>query len=129
MRLCRECLAPFGKHPPRIDDTCSNCRLGYEPSSQHSAGAEVEASRLLALADEGDNANTRALYASAAKLLHRVIAAEERSSTALCNLGALYEQGRGVERNMGCAVKLYEEAAKLESATAMTNLGAIYEEA
>jgi len=105
--VCRVCLAPF-RSRVLCDDTCSNCRIGYAPaSSQHEPGCEVEASRLLSLACCGKlTSKTRALYAEAAKLLHRAVKEDRNNSTVLCNLGALYEAGHGVERNVGCAVKV-----------------------
>ena len=52
--------------------------------------------------------------------------AEEGNSEAQANLGHLYEEGRGVDRNMAEAAKWYRKAAEQGDTSAQTDLGRLY---
>jgi len=60
-------------------------------------------------------------YAEAARWFAQ--AAEQGHLDATCNLGHLYEDGRGVSKDEKKAAELYQKAADLGSAKAMNNLG------
>ena len=53
-------------------------------------------------------------------------AAEQGFADAQCNLGLMYDHGRGVPQNDTTAVKWYEKAAEQGYAGAQCNLGTMY---
>jgi len=63
-------------------------------------------------------------YATALKLLRS--AAEKNNASAQYNLGLMYDNGLGVQRNYAKAVKWYRLAAKQGASSAQTNLGILY---
>ncbi len=54
-------------------------------------------------------------------------AAAQGHAQAQCNIGWMYETGRGVEQNVEQAVVWYQKAAEQEDTTAQCNLGLMYE--
>ena len=55
-------------------------------------------------------------------------AAEQGEATAQCNLGNMYNDGKGIEKNYGKALEWYRKAAEQGLANAQFNLGRTYEQ-
>lgn len=76
---------------------------------------------------EGSDAYDRGDYATAMREWHPL--AEQGHVIAQKNLGVIYRQGRGVERNYAEAIKWYRKAADAGNAKAQFSLGLMYHEA
>lgn len=90
-------------------------------------GVALTIASLTVVADDFEmlrEAIAREDYAGAMPAL--AAAADHNDPRALTLLAALYQQGRGVERDQGRAIELYTRAAALGDAEAEFNLGNIY---
>ena len=74
--------------------------------------------------EDGVAAYQRGDFASALRLFQRL--AEHGDASAQCNLGVMYEQGRGVAQNYREAMKWFRLAAVQGNASAQSNLGVMY---
>ena len=98
----------------------------------------VEAERLFKLAAEERPSSGRAHFCLGMVALERgkvteavrffTLGAKQGDRNAQCNLGVMYEEGRGIERNLAEAARLYMLAAKQGVPLSQYNLGAMYEE-
>ena len=59
-------------------------------------------------------------------LFNIIKAADLGNEYALCNLGNLYEQGYGIEKNYYKAFECYKKAADLGDSTSVSNIGELY---
>ena len=74
--------------------------------------------------EDGIAAYQRGDFAAALQLFQRL--AERGDASAQCNLGVMYEQGRGVAQNYREAMKWFRLAAVQGNASAQSNLGVMY---
>jgi uncharacterized protein len=84
----------------------------------------VEALMTLDKQEAGIAAYQHGDFAAALRLLQPF--AEHGDASAECNLGVMYEQGRGVAQNYGEAMRWFRLAALQGDASAQSNLGVMY---
>lgn len=89
------------------------------------AKAEVNKQRAIAF-QTADNAFNKANYELAAKLYATL--AEQGDAPAQAALGWMFNNGKGVPKNINEAIKWYQLAADQDESTAQNNLGLVYEE-
>jgi TPR repeat protein len=87
-------------------------------------GGNVEALNRVALMHYRGEAGAAQDYAESARLFG--MAAEQGDRNALFNLGKLYFEGKGVEKDAGRAIGYYRRAAKKDHILALNTLGALY---
>src|SRR5277367_2028155 len=76
--------------------------------------------------EDGIAAYQRGDFAAALQLFQPL--AEHGDASAECNLGVMYEQGRGVAQNYREAMRWFRLAALQGDASAQSNIGVMYEE-
>lgn len=76
------------------------------------------------LTQQAENAYIKGKYSQAKNLFEK--AAKQGDITAQYNLGYLYEQGQGVDKNLQKAFKWYEKAAKQGYVDAQYNVATFY---
>lgn len=101
-------------------DPTSAMRL-YRQSAE---GGNVEALNRVALMHYRGEAGAAQDYAEAARLFG--LAAEQGDRNALFNLGKLYFEGKGVEKDPAQAIAYYRQAADKDHILALNTLGALY---
>ncbi len=101
-------------------DPTSAMRL-YRQSAE---GGNVEALNRVALMHYRGEAGAAQDYAEAVRLFG--LAAEQGDRNALFNLGKLYFEGKGVEKDPARAIAYYRQAANKDHILALNTLGALY---
>lgn len=101
-------------------DPTSAMRL-YRQSAE---GGNVEALNRVALMHYRGEAGAAQDYAEAVRLFD--LAAEQGDRNALFNLGKLYFEGKGVEKDPAQAIAYYRQAADKDHILALNTLGALY---
>ena len=108
---------PIHEQPP-VNDTHATGPTQPEvphPTNTDAAGAIAK----------GNEALTRQQYAEAAKWYRT--AADAGNAAAMCNVGLLYETGRGTAKDPAQAVEWYTKAAEKQYTPAIVNLASVYE--
>jgi TPR repeat protein len=111
---------PVQDHPPVIDThSTSQTQTPTGPSTNPPA-----ANAATAIA-RGNDALTRQQFAEALKWYRT--AADDGNAAAMCNVGLLYETGKGTAKDPAQAMDWYKRAAEKQYTPAIVNLASMYE--